>query len=199
MKKTVLFVLLEQFADWEGAYLSSALQMLAPGAYEIKTVSLQREPVTSIGGLRALPDYDLDTVPADYEALFLIGGLCWREESARQVAPLVRAAYQGKRVLGGICDAAGFLATAGVLNEVWHTGNDLGDIRQWAGAAYTGAARFKTQQAVCDRGVITANGTAPLEFGREALLALKAAPKAKIEEWYAFHKLGYYVAPLASL
>ncbi len=28
MKKTVLFVILEQFADWEAAYLSSAIYML---------------------------------------------------------------------------------------------------------------------------------------------------------------------------
>ena len=51
MKKTVLFVLLEQYADWEAAYLSSALAMLGEGNFEVKTVSLSREPVQSIGGL----------------------------------------------------------------------------------------------------------------------------------------------------
>lgn len=40
MKKQILFVILEQYADWEAAYLSSALYMLGNGEYEVKTVSL---------------------------------------------------------------------------------------------------------------------------------------------------------------
>ena len=39
MKKTILFVILQQYADWEAAYLSSAISMLSQGEYEIKTVS----------------------------------------------------------------------------------------------------------------------------------------------------------------
>ena len=33
MKKTILFVILEQYADWESAYLASALYMLGQGKY----------------------------------------------------------------------------------------------------------------------------------------------------------------------
>ena len=55
MKKTVLFVLLEQYADWEAAYLGSALAMLGEGNFEVKTVSLSRDSVQSIGGLRVTP------------------------------------------------------------------------------------------------------------------------------------------------
>lgn len=46
MKKTILLVILEQYADWEAAYLSSAVSMLGKGAYEIKTVSLTRDTFT---------------------------------------------------------------------------------------------------------------------------------------------------------
>ena len=43
-----------------------------------------------------------------------------------------------------------------------------------------------------DQNIVTANGTAALEFAKEALLALDAAPEPLIQEWFAFHKLGYY-------
>ena len=196
MKKQVLFVLLGQFADWEAAYLSSALYMLGNGQYEVKTVSLSTDMVTSIGGLRVMPDYSVHSVPADYEALILIGGMSWRNEDAGKIKPLVEKCVADKKVLGGICDASAFLGTVGVLNGVRHTGNDLVDLKQWAGASYTGEELYMMQQAVSDRNIITANGTAALEFAREVLLALKAAPEDKIMEWYNFHKLGYYEAPM---
>ncbi len=37
MKKTLLFVILQQYADWEAAYISSAISMLGQGEYEIVT------------------------------------------------------------------------------------------------------------------------------------------------------------------
>lgn len=49
MKKTILFVVLQQYADWEAAYISSAVAMLGEGQYEIKTVSLSKDYVQSIG------------------------------------------------------------------------------------------------------------------------------------------------------
>ncbi|MBU3877275.1 glutamine amidotransferase [Faecalicatena sp. AGMB00832] len=196
MKKQVLFILLEQFADWEAAYLSSALYMLGNGQYEVKTVSLTTDMVTSIGGLCVMPDYSIHDLPSDYEALILVGGMSWRNEEAAQIKPLVRKCLAEKKILGGICDASGFLGTAGVLNDVSHTSNDLDNLKQWAGERYTGEHLYRMQQAVSDRNIITANGTAALEFAKEVLLALKAAPEAKIMEWYNFHKFGYYEAPM---
>ena len=84
MKKTVLFVLLQQYADWEAAYLSSAIHMLGQGNYEVKTVSLTKEKVKSIGGFCTIPDYDIQSIPEDYEALILIGGMSWRKEDAKK-------------------------------------------------------------------------------------------------------------------
>ena len=197
--KTILFVLLDQWADWEAAYLSSALRMLGQGRYAVKTVSLTRDPVESIGGFRVFPDYDIHSLPADYEALILVGGLSWRQEAARQVGPLVERCLSERRLLGGICDASGFLGTLGILNDVCHTSNELCDLEAWAGDAYTNRENYVMEPAVRGRNVITANGTASLEFAREVLLALEAAPREKILEWYEFHKRGVYEAPLPKM
>lgn len=194
MKKLILFVMLDQYADWEGAYLCSAMYMLGQGNYEVQTVSLSMDKVTSIGGFHLLPDYDIHTIPEKYEALILIGGMTWRDESARQIQPLVEECLKQGKVLGGICDASAFLGTVGALNDVYHTSNDLNDLKQWAGNKYTGAEKYILKQAVRDKNIVTANGTAPLEFAKEVMLTLNAASEEKITEWYNFHKLGCYEA-----
>lgn len=199
MKKTILFVILQQYADWEAAYITSAITMLGQGQYDIKTVSLSKDYVQSIGGFRVLPDYDVASAPEDYEALVLIGGMTWRNENAQQIKTLVEECYQKGKVLGGICDASAFLGTVGVLNDVMHTSNDMNDLKQWAGSIYTGETKYIAKQAVRDRNIITANGTAPMEFAKEVLLALNVASKDKILDWYNFHKLGFYTAPMPKM
>ena len=197
--RTVLFVVLQQYADWEAAYISSAITMLGQGQYDIKTVSLSKDCVRSVGGFRLLPDYDIESVPEDYDALILIGGMAWRSEDTAPIRTLVTDCHRKGRVLGGICDAAAFLGTVGVLNDVCHTCNDLGGLKQWAGSSYAGEAKFIAKQAVRDEHIITANGTAPLEFAREILLALHVATDEKITDWYNFHKLGFYTAPMPKM
>lgn len=197
--KTILFILLDQWADWEVAYLSSAIKMLGNNQYVNKIVSLTKEPVESIGGFRVVPDYDVMSVPADYEALILIGGMSWRSEAAKKLKPPVDKCIADGKVLGGICDASGFLGTIGALNNVRHTSNDLNGLKAWAGEAYTNEKNYITEQAVSDNKIITANGTAALEFAKEVLLTLKVASEEKIAEWYNFHKLGYYNAPMPKM
>ena len=199
MKKIILFLILEQYADWEAAYISSAISMLGQDKYEIKTVSLSKDYVQSIGGFNVMPDYDITSIPDNYEALILIGGMTWRSENTQPIKKLVEECFKMGKILGGICDASAFLGTTGILNNVIHTSNDLNDLKKWAGAAYTGEIKYMAKQAVCDQNVITANGTAELEFAKEILLALHIADKEKIVEWYDFHKLGFYTASMPKM
>ena len=92
-----------------------------------------------------------------------------------------------------------FLGKTGILNHVKHTSNDLSDLQQWAGSHYTGTAHYVGQQAVRDHNIITANGTAAIEFAQEVLIALDIAPEEKIKEWCDFYKMGPYRAPMPSL
>ena len=41
--KTILFVILDKYADFEAAYLSSAIYLLGGNNYEVKTVSLKKK------------------------------------------------------------------------------------------------------------------------------------------------------------
>lgn len=199
MEKTILLVILQQYADWEAAYISSAVSMLGKGLFQIKTVSLSKDIVHSIGGFKVLPDYGIASVPNDYEALILIGGLTWRSGETQPVRELAEDCFQKGKVIGGICDASSFLGTTGILNDVAHTSNCLNDLKQWEGTVYTGEANYVAKQAIMDKNVITANGTASLEFTKEILLALNVADEEKIVDWYNFHKLGFYTAPMPKM
>lgn len=206
MPKTILFVILDQYTDWEAAYVScfinafgGSLYPSSSGTYTIKTVSLKKEGMLSCGGFTALPDYSLDSLPEDFAGLVLVGGMSWRKEEALRVKPLVERALAEGKVLGAICDAVGFLGLIGVLNEVKHTGNDLEGIKQWAGSAYGGEANYLLQQAVRDKNIVTANGTAALEFAKELCLALGLASEEQIEEWFQFYKKGPYLAPMPKI
>lgn len=194
MEKTVLFVMIDQFADWEAAYLSSAIYMLGQGRFRVKTISLTKESVTSIGGFHILPDFDMECMLPEYEALILIGSMTWRSERAKAIKKLVETCQLKGKILAGICDASAFLGTVGALNNLEHTSNDLEDLKKWAGDAYRGEQKYKMRQAVRDGKLITANGTASLEFAKEVLYALDVAPKEKIKDWFQFHKLGFYNA-----
>lgn len=84
------------------------------------------------------------------------------------------------------------MGAIGILNQIEHTSNGLSDLKSYAKDAYTGAERYIARNVVSDHSIVTANGTAPINFVREILKMLHAAPAEKIIEWYLFHRLGCY-------
>lgn len=192
---TVLFVLLDDYADWEAGSLAAALNEEPEGKgqrFNVKTVSLTTDPIQSIGGFTVLPDYGLTDAPKDFVGLMLIGGNSWRKKDSKQVMKLVDKALEKRVVLGAICDATVFLGNNGILNNIRHTSNHLEDLKETAGENYSNEAGYLHQQAVRSGQIITANGSAFLEFGKQVLEALNAAPQAEIDEWYRFFKQGYH-------
>lgn len=196
MKKEVLFVLLPDFADWEIAYIAAFLNFgLEPGRakYTVKTLSLSKEPVVSIGGLKVLPDYSLEDAPSDYAGLILIGGMSWFTPETVKIVPFVQTAIDDNKIVAGICNASVFLAMHGLLNEVKHTSNGLEYLRQFAGTNYTGTANYLDKQVVSDHSIITASGLNPLEFSKAILAALEADTPEMIEKNYQRYKTGIWI------
>lgn len=197
MKKEIIFVLLNGFADWEAAHLAVCVNTgVKPGRpvkYVSKTLSLTKDPVISIGGFRILPDYDIHTLPEDYAGLVLVGGDNWFSPAAESIVPLVEKMIRENKLVAGICNASVFLGKHGFLNHVKHTSNTLEYLKNMAGEKYVGEAHYIEKQAVRDGNVVTANGTAQLEFCREILYVLNADEPEVIEESYSFYKKGFLV------
>ncbi len=194
MKEEVLIVILNEFADWESAFIAASLNSgVTPnsqGRYTVKTISINKKPVTSIGGFTVLPDYDLNSVPEKFAALILIGGTQWFQPEAEQIKVLLTKATHIGAVIGGICNASVFLGMNGYLNDVKHTSNTLPYLQQFAKEMYTGQELYIDQQAVRDSKLVTANGSAFLEFNRELLFALNADSDENINANYQFMKKG---------
>lgn len=201
MKKEILFVILNDFADWEGAYIAPNLQAgVEPGSeskYIVKTVSVTKEPVTSIGGFKILPDYSINDIPADYAGIILIGGMSWFTPEAELIVPLVKDAIENNKLVAGICNGSVFLGKHGFMNEVNHTSNGLEYLKAYAGINYTGECHYVDGSAVRDKNIVTANGFSALEFSREILYALEADTPKKIEKSYRMNKSGVWEAPEA--
>lgn len=194
-RKKVLLVLLDEYSDWEGAFLSTALHIgIVPGRevkYKVHVVAPTLNAVRSFGGFRTSPDYSFENMPKEYEALILIGGNRWGSPEAEKVVPLVQKALDSGVLVGAICCGASFLCAHGFLNHVKHTGNGLEELQRWGGERYTNEAGYVNAQAVSDGNVVTANGVAYLEFTREVLLCLEADAVESIETWYDFYKNGF--------
>ena len=197
MKNEVLYILLDDYADHESVFLAGAISNDAVAKrqypkYINKVVAPTLEPVTSCSGFRMLPDYSFDIMPDDYAALVLIGGYGWmNEEVASKVVPIVKNAIDKGTIVGAICNAASFMAKSGFLNQVKHIGNGLNQLKLWGGAHYTNEQAYVDAQAVSDGRIVTANGSASLEFAKEMLLLLENEPAEAIEMWYQFFKQGY--------
>lgn len=195
MKKTIIFTIIEPYADWEYAFLAAALQDRignSNSGYEVKTMSVTKKQVRSIGGFITIPDFSLDTIPQAFSGLVLVGGYSWRTEQAGCILPFVKTAYREGKIIGAICDATVFLGMNGLLNERKHTSNSMDELVKTAGEVYTGRDLYICKQAVRDGNLITANGTGYLEFTREYLYALGAYPDDYIEEYYRFYKKGSF-------
>lgn len=196
MSNEILYILLPDYAAHEVVYLSQAV---ASDEYALKenpkyvnrVVAPTMEPVKSIGGFLTLPDYSFESIPDDYAALVLIGGFGWATPVAEQVAPIVRNAIARGKIVGAICNAASFMAKCGFLNNVRHTGNGLEQLKLWGGENYANPEGYANVQAVSDKNIVTANGSASLEFAKELLLLLENDTPERIEMYYQFNKQGF--------
>ncbi|MDE6511050.1 MAG: DJ-1/PfpI family protein [Muribaculaceae bacterium] len=196
MSNEILYVLLPDFAAHEMVYLMEAIssdeaQLKPNPRYVNKVVAPTLDPVAAIGGFRVLPDYSFENMPEEYAALVLIGGYGWLTPVADLVTPIVRKALDSGMIVGAICNAASFMARQGFLNEIKHTGNGLEQLKLWGGDCYTNTDGYVHQQAVSDRGIVTANGSGALEFTKELLLLLENDTPERVEMYYQFNKQGF--------
>lgn len=196
MSNEILYILLPDFASHEMVYLMEAIssdeqQLKESPKYVNKIVAPTAEPITAIGGFRVIPDYSFENMPDDYVALVLVGGYGWLTPEADAVTPVLRKAVESGKIVGAICNGASFMAKAGLLNNVKHTGNGVGQLKMWGGDSYTNADGYVNEQAVSDGGIVTANGSAALEFTKELLSLLENDTPERIEMYYQFNKQGF--------
>ncbi|MDQ7834971.1 MAG: type 1 glutamine amidotransferase family protein [Humidesulfovibrio sp.] len=191
--RTVYLYALDTMADWEPGLALAELnsgRFFRTGAPKlaVKTCALSAEPVTTMGGLRLLPDVAVDEIrPEDAALLLLPGGETWLEPLHAPAIAKAREFLSAGVPVAAICGATMALAQAGMLDTRPHTSNDLGFLKQMC-PAYKGEPLYRAEPAVSAEGLITASGVAPLEFAARILTALDVFSEQTLAAWYNLHK-----------
>ncbi|MCE0538524.1 DJ-1/PfpI family protein [Kineosporia rhizophila] len=190
MTNVVLYAT-DTMADWEYGYLTAGLAMAdedVPGGVGLTVASVGGKAVTTAGRLTVQPGADLAGLdPEQIDLLVLPGGDTWGE-GHDEVLALARTLVQNGRPVAGICGGTRGLARAGLLNQWRHTSNALEAL---AGTEnYTGQDLDQEARTVVDGNVITAPGTAPLEFAKAVFEVLGVFPQPVIDAWYGLYTTG---------
>ena len=193
MNHTVYLYVFDTMSDWEIGYLAAELNSgryfrkgLAP--VKIVTVGVEKTLVTTMGGLKIMPDIKVDECSMEsIDALILPGGTTWTEAIHTPILKFSERCLQEGIVVGAICGATLGLAQAGLLDSRWHTSNDLGYLKMIC-HSYTGEEYYKGEPSVTDRKLITASGVAPLEFSVQVLKVLDVFSPKTLDAWYRLNK-----------
>lgn len=182
--KTVHLAVYDTLADWETGH---ATAWLARAGYTVRTVGPAADkPVTTIAGIRILPDLSLDALdPADSALLILPGAEKYDE--GEELAPFTakaRAFLDAGVPVAAICGATAGLAREGLLDTRPHTSAASFYL---AATGYAGAAHYTEADAVTSGDLITAGPTEPVAFARE-IFARLGAYEGRRDAWYRlFH------------
>lgn len=186
-----LFVF-DTMADWEAALAIAAIHnpqfQRMPGRFRVVTVGPSRDAVVTMGGVRIQPDLAIGELdPFASSMLILPGGQSWEFGANERAIEMTRKFIAHCVPVAAICAATLALARAGLLDNRYHTSNARDYL---AGSGYRGARFYRDRPAVADQGVITASGTASVEFAREILETLHVYSPDTLDAWYALHKFG---------
>lgn len=188
IKNEVLIVLTERWNDWEASYAIAVVNSFSD--YEVKTIAVDDVPKTSMGGINASTDYNIN----DYQnfnnlaMVILPGGLSWEENDYTEIAEFIKNIMELHINVAAICGAATFLCKHGLLDNVKHTGDSLELFQKQK--RYKGEAFYIPAQVVVDNKVITANETAAVQFAYEIFKILEIDSDKEMEQWYDNFKNG---------
>jgi putative intracellular protease/amidase len=192
MRRIILLVLTEYWADWEAAYAVAGIN--EEPEFVVKTIAMDLLPKASIGGLRTEIDYNIRGFNdfSNVGIVILPGGYTWMKNSYDEIADFIKRARDSSVPIAAICGATLFLGKHGFLNEAKHTGDEreyfMEALRCEKG--YKGEEYFVPAQIANDKGFITANETAAVDFAAEIFKELGIDSDEEIAQWHRKFKNG---------
>src|SRR5512133_2716153 len=187
---TAHLAIYDTLADWEVGYLVVELRTgrFTGTPWNIVTVAEQREPISTMGGLRIVPDMLLDDLdPASSDLLILPGADLWDAGDGQPFANAASGFLDAGVPVAAICGATAGLARAGVLDTRHHTSGAAEYLLRATG--YAGADYYVNERAVVDGDLITAGPQSPVQFARATLGRLGVASEQTLEAYEAlFHR-----------
>lgn len=191
-KKVYLYVL-DTMSDWEVGYLIAELNSgryfrkeLAP--LEVITVGVDKNPVTTMGGLKILPSISVDEcLLKSTDVLVLPGGNTWLEVMQEPILKKATKSLKEGTMIAAICGATIGLAKMGLLDARRHTSNELEYLKMVC-PHYSGEKYYAMEPVVTDGNLVTASGVAPLEFALHVLKLLDVFTPETLHSWYKLNQ-----------
>jgi putative intracellular protease/amidase len=187
MRDVVYVLVFEGFADWQVGLALAEIRR--PGEWEVRSAGFTCEPVTSMSGLRVLPDVGVDELDLQAAALLILpGGHLWLAAHIERAASVARRVHDAGAPVAAIDQGVLAVARAGLLDHCRHTGNWAGQIGREV-PMYAGHDQYDANVlAVSDGGVITASHLGSIEFAREIIHTLDLYSASDREHWYRLFK-----------
>jgi putative intracellular protease/amidase len=188
-KHTAHLGIYDTLADWEVGHLIAELRTgrFTGTPWNIATVAGSREPITTMGGLRILPDLLLEDLDPDSSNLLILPGADMWDAGGGGAFAATAARYLDAGVpVAAICGATVGLARAGLLDKRNHTSAAAGYLMA---TGYEGGDHYVDERAVVDGDLITAGPQSPVQFACATLrrLGLMSEPTLQAYEGL-FHR-----------
>jgi putative intracellular protease/amidase len=181
--QTAHVALYDSLADWEVGYLLAELRTgrFTGSPWNVVSVAESLDPVTSMGGVRMLPDIRLDDLdPADSDLLVLPGADLWDAGHGQSLAASAGRFLDAGVPVAAICGATAGLARAGLLDHRRHTSAAP---EYLLATGYAGADLYVDERAVADDGLVTAGPQSPVQFACATLAHLGLASAETLQAY----------------
>jgi putative intracellular protease/amidase len=191
MRSKAYLLVFDGLADWEAPLALCAIN--EKENLEVISAGFTKEPVTTMGGIKILPQITLAELnPAEACILILPGGKRWETQPIEdKLLELLRNLHAEAVPVAAICAATLAVVRAGLVDATRHTSNGKNYIKQLL-PDYQAEAFYVEEPAVTDKNLITANGAAYVEFAREIMKLLKLESDEDIQSWFKLFKHGLY-------
>jgi putative intracellular protease/amidase len=182
-KRTAHVALFDTFNDSEVGLLLVDLRTgrFTGEPFEIVAIAEARDPITTMGGVRMLPDAALAELdPAESDVLVLAGGDMWDAGGGEVFVDAAKRFLEAEVPVAAICGATAGLARGRVLDERRHTSASTEFL---AMTGYAGRDHYVDERAVVDGGLITAGPQSPVQFARATLGTLDLASERTLDAY----------------
>lgn len=181
--RTAHLAIYDGLAEMEVGHLLAELRTgrFTGTPFDVVTVAEAGEPVTTMGGVRVLPDMLLaDLDPADSDLLVLPGSEMWDAGGGGRFAAAAGRFLDAGVPVAAICGATAGLARAGLLDSRTHTSAAA---EYLAATGYAGGDRYVDGRAVVDADLVTAGPQSPVQFARATLGRLGLASPETLDAY----------------
>jgi putative intracellular protease/amidase len=182
-KQTAHVALYDDLADWEVGHLLAELRTgrFTGTRFDVVAVAESMDPITTMGGVRMVPDMILaELEPADSDLLILPGGEAWDAGGGEPFAAAAKQFMDAGVPVAAICGATAGLARAGLLDGRAHT-SAAPDYLAMTG--YAGAHHYVDERAVVDGNLVTAGPQSPVQLATATLRRLELASDETLDAY----------------